>query len=63
MKPVVMEFQGQRYELTGTAEEQYARWRELLREIYYTETGFRPQDQTGTRQQPGNVPLSPSNTP
>jgi hypothetical protein len=40
MKPVVMEFQGERYELTGSAEEQYTRWRELLRKIYYSETGF-----------------------
>jgi len=63
MKSVIMEFQGQQYELTGTAEEQYARWRELLHEIYYTETGFRPQDQTGTSQQPGNVPRPQSNTP
>ncbi|UCG14614.1 MAG: hypothetical protein JSU72_09275 [Deltaproteobacteria bacterium] len=42
MKPVVMEFQGRQYELTGSAEEQYTRWRELLREIYFTETGFGP---------------------
>ena len=40
MKPVVMEFQGKKYELTGSAEEQYRHWRELLREIYYEETGF-----------------------
>ncbi len=40
MKPVVMEFQGKKYELTGSAEEQYRHWRELLRKIYYEETGF-----------------------
>ena len=40
MKPLVMEFQGKTYELTGSAEEQYRRWRELLREIYAAETGF-----------------------
>ena len=40
MQPVVMEFQGEKYELTGSAEEQYQRWRELLRDIYYSETGF-----------------------
>lgn len=40
MQPLVMEFQGKSVELTGSAEEQYKRWRELLREIYYTETGF-----------------------
>ena len=49
MKPIVMEFQGKKYELSGSAEEQYARWRELLREIYYAETGFdKPDTQTQT---------------
>jgi hypothetical protein len=40
MKPLVMEFQGKAYELTGSAEEQYRQWRELLRQIYYAETGL-----------------------
>jgi len=40
MKPILVEFEGQKYELTGPAEEQFKRWRELLREIYRAETGF-----------------------
>ena len=44
MKPVVMEFEGKKYELTGTAEDQYKHWRKLLREIYYAETGFTPPE-------------------
>ena len=40
MEPVIVEFEGKQYELTGTAEEQYKRWRELLYEIYLAETGF-----------------------
>ena len=52
MKPVVMEFEGKKYELSGTAEEQYKRWRELLREIYYSETGFVPAD-VSDRENPG----------
>jgi hypothetical protein len=40
MKPLVMEFEGKTYELTGSAEEQYHHWRELLRQIYFAETGF-----------------------
>ncbi|KPK19453.1 MAG: hypothetical protein AMK69_24225 [Nitrospira bacterium SG8_3] len=44
MKPIVLEFQGEKYELTGSAEEQYRSWRKLLREIYYTETGFAEPD-------------------
>ena len=42
MQPVTMEFEGQQYELTGTAEEQFKRWKQLLREIYFAETGFEP---------------------
>jgi hypothetical protein len=46
MKPAVVEFEGKKYELTGSAEEQYKRWRELLRQIYYAETGFTPQEES-----------------
>jgi hypothetical protein len=42
MKPVVMEFEGRQYELTGSAEEQFNQWRALLRKIYFAETGFDP---------------------
>ena len=42
MQPVVMEFEGRQYELTGSAEEQFNQWRALLRTIYFTETGFDP---------------------
>ena len=42
MQPVTMEFEGQQYELTGTAEEQFKRWKQLLRQIYFAETGFEP---------------------
>jgi len=44
MQPVVMEFEGKQYELTGSAEEQFQKWRELLRQIYYAETGFEPDN-------------------
>jgi len=44
MRPVVMDFEGKQYELTGSAEEQFNRWRELLRQIYFEETGFEPAD-------------------
>ncbi|MCF6149997.1 MAG: hypothetical protein E3K37_15195 [Candidatus Kuenenia sp.] len=44
MKPVVVEFEGKKYELTGSVEEQYKRWKELLHEIYYVETGFSPPE-------------------
>jgi hypothetical protein len=40
MEPITMEFEGKKYELTGSAEEQYEQWQELLRKIYEAETGF-----------------------
>ncbi len=40
MEPIVIEFQGKQYELTGSAKEQYKHWKELLKEIYFAETGF-----------------------
>ncbi len=40
MKPILVDFEGKTFELTGPAEEQFKRWRELLREIYRAETGF-----------------------
>jgi hypothetical protein len=40
MKPVFLEFEGRRIELTGSAEEQYAHWKALLKRIYEAETGF-----------------------
>ncbi len=42
MQPVTMEFEGQQYELTGSAEEQFKKWKQLLRKIYFAETGFEP---------------------
>lgn len=43
MQPVIMEFEGKQYELTGSAEEQFKHWKQLLREIYLAETGFEAQ--------------------
>jgi hypothetical protein len=40
MKPILVEFEGQTYELTGPAEEQFKHWRALLQDIYRVETGF-----------------------
>jgi hypothetical protein len=53
MQPVTMEFEGQQYKLTGSAEEQFKSWKKLLREIYFAETGFNPTppaDQVETEQ-------------
>ena len=39
-RPMVVEVQGETVELSGTADEQFTEWRELLRDIYRTETGL-----------------------
>lgn len=41
--PLVIEIHGETVRLTGSREEQYATWRELLQKIYAAETGL-PQD-------------------
>jgi hypothetical protein len=43
-QPLVVEVEGEMHELTGTAETQYAQWRELLKRIYAAETGLVPAD-------------------
>jgi hypothetical protein len=40
VEPLVVEVAGTQRRLTGTAEVQYEEWKELLRELYITETGF-----------------------
>jgi hypothetical protein len=38
--PLVVEIDGETHELTGSAEVQYEKWRDLLRQIYASETGL-----------------------
>jgi hypothetical protein len=42
--PLVVEIAGVQHRLTGTAAVQYAEWRDLLRQLYISETGFIPED-------------------
>ncbi len=44
MEPIFLDVQGQTHELSGTAQEQYQQWRNLLKEIYLRETGIVPPD-------------------
>jgi hypothetical protein len=39
-EPLVVEVEGETFRLTGTAKEQYAKWREILKHIYARETGL-----------------------
>jgi hypothetical protein len=45
-QPLVVEVVGETVRLTGSAEEQYQKWREMLRDIYASETGL-PDDYAG----------------
>ncbi len=40
VSPMIVDIEGQTTELTGSAEEQFIKWRELLRQIYQSETGL-----------------------
>jgi hypothetical protein len=43
-EPLVIEVDGEVIRLTGSAEQQYAQWRQLLKQIYFTELGL-PDEQ------------------
>jgi hypothetical protein len=40
VQPSVIDIEGRTLELKGSAEQQYAEWRRLLRELYENETGL-----------------------
>lgn len=42
--PLVVEIAGTQHRLTGTAEVQYAEWRNLLQQLFIDETGFIPEN-------------------
>ncbi len=42
-EPLVVDVEGETIRLTGSAEQQYSRWRQLLRTIYARETGMLPE--------------------
>jgi hypothetical protein len=66
VKPMVVEIEGTEHRLTGTADAQYQEWRELLRELFISETGFEPADidvyaEPLPEAEPQAVPVAPSN--
>ena len=44
VEPMVVEIQGTQHRLTGTADAQYEEWRQLLKQIFISESGFVPED-------------------
>ena len=49
VSPMVVEIEGQTTEITGSAEEQFIKWRELLRQIYESERGLPVPDIRGEK--------------
>lgn len=48
VKPMLIDVQGRTVELSGTADEQYLKWRQLLKQIYESETGLEVSDEDFT---------------
>jgi hypothetical protein len=55
VQPIVVDIEGRTLELKGSAEQQYAEWRRLLRELYENETGLPATAATDTAK-PGSTP-------
>lgn len=58
--PLLVEVEGETMRLTGSAEQQYTRWRSILREIYARESGLMPE--AGIDQHPAKQPDDISQT-
>jgi hypothetical protein len=43
-EPLVVEVEGETIRLTGSAEEKYAQWRQILKEMYASETGLMTEE-------------------
>ncbi|HEX5419754.1 MAG TPA: hypothetical protein VFY39_07125, partial [Gammaproteobacteria bacterium] len=44
VQPLVVDIKGTQHRLTGTVEAQYQEWRDLLHQVFVSETGFVPSD-------------------
>ena len=55
VQPIVVDIEGRTLELKGSAEQQYAEWRRLLRELYENETGL-PATAATDAAKPGSTP-------
>jgi len=60
VEPMVVDVDGEIHKLTGSAEAQYAQWRDLMQKIYESETGLAPQieTETETEVEDSTIPVS-----
>jgi hypothetical protein len=63
VEPMVVEVQGTQHRLTGTADAQYQEWRQLLRQIFISESGFVPEDVAIYTEPPAPPPIELPPTP
>jgi hypothetical protein len=63
IEPMVVEIQGTQHRLTGTADAQYDEWRQLLRQIFISESGFVPEDVAIYTEPPPAPPIELPPTP
>jgi hypothetical protein len=56
VEPMVVEIAGTQRRLTGTADIQYDEWKQLLRDLYISETGFEPEEQVEIFVEPAAEP-------
>ena len=63
-QPLVIEVDGETLRLTGSAEQQYSRWKEILRKIYARESDLLPESITPAEQQGqgDGAPVEPDDT-
>ncbi len=61
-RPLVVEVNGETVRLTGTARQQYAEWRALLKKIYHEERGFDDDLPVIIGQEPEPVPETDGNS-
>jgi hypothetical protein len=63
VQPQVVDVEGRTLRLTGTADEQYKEWRELLHQLYLEETGGAAAGATASGTTPATTatPASPPN--
>jgi hypothetical protein len=62
VKPLVVAIQGTEHRLTGTADVQYQEWRDLLKQMFVTESGFVPED-VAIYSEPEPEPALPTQDP
>ena len=63
VEPMIVDVQGTQHRLTGTADAQYEEWRQLLRQIFISESGFVPEDVAIYTEPPAAPPIELPPTP